>query len=293
MSKEAPIFIYATEMVSTYYSILKIKNKRVLTVCGSGDQVLNAYFLGAKQVVGFDINKRSEFILRLKIAAINELNYEEFLQFFGSNKLNTQFDYDLYKKIRVGLDRKTARFFDKLYRDFNFNNKKLLKSNNFRQRDELVRNRIKLINAYLKDRKSYLNLRYILKSVKFKFVQSDIKDIYLHKELQRSAFDIVNMSNVPSSITRGRSEQGDNNPCKYLVKDIIENIFKLVSPQGVCFYSVISPSIYPNPSLERPPSSKISNVKGFYKDLNIYEIKYCGILPNTFDKIIIFKNKVR
>lgn len=180
MSKEAPMYIYATEGVSSYYSILKINNKKILTVCGSGDQVLNAYFFGAKEVVGFDLNKRSEFITRIKIAAVKELSYEEFLKFFGENYTGASFDYSLYKKIRRNLDKKTIVFFDSLYKKHNFKGKKSVKSEYFRQRED-VRLDIKKINLYLRNEKNYLKLRHILKNIKFKFVGSYLWGINEYK----------------------------------------------------------------------------------------------------------------
>ena len=83
MGSDAPVYIYATEMCSSYYHIVDVKRKRVLTVCGSGDQILNAYFFGAEVVVGFDLNANSERMLRLKVVAIKELAYKKFLKFFG------------------------------------------------------------------------------------------------------------------------------------------------------------------------------------------------------------------
>ena len=66
MSEQAPMYVYATETVSSYYKLLNLKDKTVLSVCGSGDQVLNAYFFGAKRVIGCDMNERSKYITLLK-----------------------------------------------------------------------------------------------------------------------------------------------------------------------------------------------------------------------------------
>lgn len=45
----APLYLYGTEHISKYYSKLDLNNKKVLTIIGSGDQALNAFFYGAKK----------------------------------------------------------------------------------------------------------------------------------------------------------------------------------------------------------------------------------------------------
>ena len=118
MSEEAPMYIYATEMVSEYCSILDIEGKKILSITGSGDQIINPILMGAKEVVGFDVNKRAEFITHLKIAAIKSLSYEEFLDFFGSKSTKPSFDYEIYKKIEKELPDTIKRFFTKIFAEF-------------------------------------------------------------------------------------------------------------------------------------------------------------------------------
>src|SRR5680860_295742 len=100
MTIQSPLYIYATEMVSAYYNLLQIKDKRILSIVGSGDQIIDAYYYGAKEVIGFDINKRSLFILEIKFVAISILTRKEFLEFFGTNMSNGTFNFQVYKKIR-------------------------------------------------------------------------------------------------------------------------------------------------------------------------------------------------
>jgi S-adenosylmethionine:diacylglycerol 3-amino-3-carboxypropyl transferase len=121
MSESAPMYVYATENVSAYYKFLKLKNKEILTICGSGDQVLNALYFEAKEVFAFDLNKKAKFITTLKIAALSHLDYAEFLKFFGEDKPNIGFDYKIYKKFRNKLESQTRSFFDRLYKKFDYN----------------------------------------------------------------------------------------------------------------------------------------------------------------------------
>ena len=55
-----------TENITGFLSNYDLKDKRVLTAAGSGDQRLNAYLMGAKDVTCFDINPLTELQLELK-----------------------------------------------------------------------------------------------------------------------------------------------------------------------------------------------------------------------------------
>ena len=110
----ASMYIYATEMVRHYYRRVGLKGQRVLTVAGSGDQVLNAYLMGARDVTGFDLSTKALLMTRLKIAAVRTCSYQEFLDFFGAERVNVGFAFSLYVKIREALDTVTRQFFDRL-----------------------------------------------------------------------------------------------------------------------------------------------------------------------------------
>ena len=54
------------------------QNKSLLTIGSSGDQILNSFYYGARDITLFDINEYSKYYIYLKIAAIISLNYKEF-----------------------------------------------------------------------------------------------------------------------------------------------------------------------------------------------------------------------
>ena len=294
MSKEAPMYIYATEMVGTYYSLLGLKNKYVLTVCGSGDHVLNAYFLGAKNVVGFDLNKRSEFITRLKIAAIMKLSYKEFLKFFGEHKLNVGFSYTLYRKIRENIDKRTKNFFDKLYKQFDFNGQRLTQSRYFRQRDDAFRAYpLKKINPYLKNEKSYLKMRQTLDDVRFRFIRSDVKDIC--SKISRERFDIINLSNIPNYFAGRLEKEGIKDPIMKFYDLILLKLRKNLKHNGIIFSYSYSKRFYPNRiSKQIPPASRLQNIERIKArgDFKVRFIRFEGLNGTGMDRINIFQ-KIR
>ena len=50
------LYPFTTENISGYFKEKDIKNKSILTVGSSGDQAINAFAMGAKEVTIFDIN---------------------------------------------------------------------------------------------------------------------------------------------------------------------------------------------------------------------------------------------
>ena len=50
------IYRLTTENISGFLNKYDLKDKKILTVAGSGDQRLNCYSLGAKEVTCFDVN---------------------------------------------------------------------------------------------------------------------------------------------------------------------------------------------------------------------------------------------
>ncbi len=289
MTEKSPMYIYATEMVSSYYSCVGLGGKRVLSIVGSGDQIINAYFFGAKEVIGFDINKHAFFILDLKISAVNKLNYHEFLEFFGNNLSDGCLSFNLYIKLRNSLSLKTRNFFDKIYKDFNNNGKNLIKSEYFHQR-HTIKASAHDINAYLEDEKEYLKCKIIMQNKKINFFQSDINDIDTEKnKMLKGKFDIINLSNVLNYLTGNTAEDS----LLEVLSEVTKKVSKKISKNGLFFYYSYSPSTYNYESKKIPPASRKSIINSIKKinNLKILIRRFKGVNTETFDKINIFMNQ--
>ena len=59
------------------------KNDTVLCITGSGARILDLLIKDPKEIVAVDFNPCQNFLLELKIAAIQKLEYEDFLRFIG------------------------------------------------------------------------------------------------------------------------------------------------------------------------------------------------------------------
>lgn len=112
----SPCYLFSNENLKAYYENLFLKDKSVLTVTGSGDQVLSAILYGAKSVDTFDLNKLAYYNLMLKKYAIVSLDYDEFCKFY-----NLYDSYDRlkpYAKISQNIKEEQVRFFwDNLFND--------------------------------------------------------------------------------------------------------------------------------------------------------------------------------
>lgn len=67
------IYRFATENLN-FMNAFDYSNKRVLSVGGSGDQMLEAYRRGAAHVTCFDVNIQSQFFIELKMAALKNIS---------------------------------------------------------------------------------------------------------------------------------------------------------------------------------------------------------------------------
>lgn len=200
----SPVCTFTTENLDSYLRTLDINNKRCLTVTSSGDQLINLALYGASKVECFDKNIFSYYFTCLKLAAIQTLSYQEFIDFFCSTKgekpqgnllffVNEKcFSYELYKKIRPLLEKNVQVFFDKLYDFYNFDGESIKACGlfyNFSD-DKAIFN-----NSYLKDELSYYSARQNVKRVLKNGVKYYFLDIFEIVNLQNK-YDLVLLSNI-------------------------------------------------------------------------------------------------
>ena len=99
---------------ATELEALKIcPGDNVACVTGSGDRPLHMLLGDPDHVFAFDINKAQNYLLELKIAAIKQLNYSDYLTFLGvKGDSQTQKRKHIYREIRKDLSVQAARWFD-------------------------------------------------------------------------------------------------------------------------------------------------------------------------------------
>ena len=87
MGRFNSIYPFTSENIAGYMKNLDLTGKKVITVTGSTDHILNAILQGATEITTFDINPLTKPYMDLKISALKNLSYEDFIKLllFESN----------------------------------------------------------------------------------------------------------------------------------------------------------------------------------------------------------------
>ena len=182
------IYRFTNEEIASYFHHLKDK-KKVLTVIGSGGQILNGILGGNKYIDCFDISIFPEYYLYLQIASILALSKDEYLKYYFSEDREELFGDYFYDKISNKLKGKYKEFWDTLYMfddGIDIYNSLLFRS------DLYIKNNIIDNNPYLQEN-NYEKLKHILNtdSIKIKPMVSDIM-----KSDIKDSYDLINLSNI-------------------------------------------------------------------------------------------------
>ena len=182
------LYSFTTENIAGYINNFDFKNKKILTVAGSGDHILNSILLGGTTVDAFDINRNALFFSELKLIMVEVLSFEQFLDFFMIDSQKA-FDYETYCKISSKLSNYAKLYFDNLYFQFANNGQKLRQSNIFNNKYDTRENKLKY-NIYLNKNK-YNQLKKSLNFASITLIEGNIKDLCLYQ-----SYDIILLSNI-------------------------------------------------------------------------------------------------
>ena len=161
--------------------------KDILSVIGSGDQVLNSILLECKNIDAYDISLFPKYYLRFKIGAIKALSYEEYLHFFYGDDT---FSKDKFDKVMEEVDEDTRYFW--IYLTRNRTPKELYGSKLFSGWEPTVEDAM-FRNPYLASASNYYALRRKLDNPKINYIDGDIYNF--SKTLEKD-YDLVNLSNI-------------------------------------------------------------------------------------------------
>lgn len=186
MERFNSIYPFTSENIAGYMKNLNLTNKKVLTVTGSTDHILNAVLQGATDITSFDINPLTKPYMDLKISAVKNLYYEEFIQFLlFESKMNL--DYNLISSLDMFNESKN--FWLEQLSKFNNNGNELRNSPLFNT---------KYFNPYSKlwqnlylEKSKYNLLKQQLKNVDITFINASLKDLRIEDN-----FDYMFLSNI-------------------------------------------------------------------------------------------------
>lgn len=201
-SEYSACYSFSNENLKECYPMFNMYGK-VLTVCGSGDQVISAVLNGAKEVDCFDSNILAYYNLKLKKYAIMSLDYEEF--FFLYNLSNRTINRKkLYKKISEKIQEENV----KCFWDYIFYTAPLYLNTEevfpyfFKKRDEDMEETINRI-PYLSEENFY-RLKELLPKCNINFAKCDIYNVFKH---YKSKYDFINFSNIYDYVGKNNQEK--------------------------------------------------------------------------------------
>lgn len=197
------IYPFTTENISGYIKEFDLKNKSLLTVGSSGDQVINAILNDCKDISVLDINPYYKFYYYLKIASILSLDINKYLEFLRYEDYPDVFKYnknvfnkDSYNKIKSTLrllDYESYLFWDELFNSF----KPIEIRENLFSNDEDRTNVISDCNPYLQSKFLYEMTKTKVKRVMPTFINGDL----FKTDLQRK-YDNIWLSNIGTYLSR-------------------------------------------------------------------------------------------
>lgn len=241
------IYFKSNEYVSDILSNFDIKNKKVLTVLGSGDQAFHFLNRGAKSVDVFDINRLSIYYYYLRIWLVKYMNV------FYPNCFN----YDYWLKLRNMIVTNNINEISviKFWNNFFYNGYEFDRL--FEYDDTNCKNEIEDLTI----------LKNKLDSSKIKFYNFDIKSskIKLHKK-----YDIVYLSNIPDWFFDFDFYN------ELVLLRYYNNVSKLLKRKGLAIRSYVDSLSFPTTDDENVLNGKLKcyKIDGINKSkLGLYYVK--------------------
>lgn len=270
---QSPIYKCTHEMMKNpYYSALLSNNKDILTVIGSGDQILNAILFDSINIDAVDICTFSKYFLEFKKAAVKCLAYEEYLEFFFGNR---PFNNQLYDMIINRIDNEEVKMFwdslcsTKFFKKNKLSPPDLYNSSLFNSSNINIETAIK-VNPYLDEDSFYVLKRKIHNNISINYITGDIKKI---NEISDKEYNFVNLSNI---CMYDAAVHGLSKECKY--KKYVTNL-KLADNGKVLSYLL---RYIPN-------SFSTKFYEAFFKDDDNFTIHQVQ-LDNEFpDALLVYK----
>ncbi len=230
--KYSSSFLFGTENQEGINDIIDYEGKDVLTTTSSGDQYVGAVYYDATKIDTFDINRITYYITCLKIAAIRELDYKEFIDFFtpldkDGNLKRSFWNLRTLKRLLKVLPFNIAYFWDKIMYEAKKNGYKYLTVPEHCSNELL---NIKSGMPFYASEEEYYKLQAKLRKREYPtFIESDVMEL---KEKLKSSYDIIYLSNIVECIVNLRLR---NVPFVYglentVEREVAEKVMKQVLP---------------------------------------------------------------
>ena len=279
------IYSFSTENVKGYIDYFDLKNKSLLTVGSSGDQIINAYNKGCRDLTLIDINPFAKFYINLKIAGILSLSYQEFQFFFfrniGLHKNNSRYNLELFNKLSntlKAIDYDSYYFFESIFNKYPVDRISDYLMNDDEESYKVIKN----INNYLQNEESYNKTKKILGDIYFNYIN---ENIFTFNSNQK--YDNIFLSNLCSRISL------------FELKELIAKLNNNLNIDGSMLFAYIWNMDYNSKeeNYDLRDIYKMPAVRTWLKDYISEHHQITGIsdilfsLDKKSDLVLIYKNK--
>lgn len=186
MERFNSIYPFTSENIAGYMKDLDLTGKKVITVTGSADHILNAILLGATEITTFDINPLTKPYMDLKISAIKNLSYDEFIKLLLFES-NINLDYNIISSLDMS-DESKMFWLEQLCK-FDNNGIKLRNSSLFNTKYFNPNSKL-WQNLYL-EKSKYNLLKQQIKEANITFINASLNDLKIDEN-----FDYMFLSNI-------------------------------------------------------------------------------------------------
>lgn len=183
------IFAATNEKINLYSSFYQNKSK-ILSVIGSGDQMLNMILSGCKKIDGFDISRFPKYFLELKKSGILSLSRDDYINFFFDIDCHKNELYDdMYFEMRNYLKQEDRNFWDGL---INFYDWSEINESTLFSSQTVVLDKIIEYNPYLQ-KENYLKLKELILNIKGQYYTGNIQLLSSKLNYQ---YDFIHLSSI-------------------------------------------------------------------------------------------------
>lgn len=273
-----------TENISGFLNKHDLKDKKVLTVAGSGDQRYNAYLHGAKEVVCFDVNPLAELNMRLKDTAMEKLDYVSFLKFFGvilDNKGNCFLNSAIFNKFKAYLDDDVYLLYDFIINKFR--NRPLGRAyydltEDFSYKYASIRD----FDSYIM-KSNFLKVKDIISNKNIDFINVNVAS--LPEALGGEKFDMILLSNI-SDYVHKVYKTDHMKKYKELIDKLVDNLYDGGIIQIGYIYSRYERG-------EDTSKFRFPESRNKYFPFTEYPIEFVKSFYNngTYDEVVTYKKK--
>ncbi|MBQ7240651.1 MAG: DUF3419 family protein [Bacilli bacterium] len=185
MERFNSIYPFTTENIAGYMKDLDLTGKKIITVTGSSDHIINAILKGCRDITTFDINPLTKYYMDLKLKCIEKLSFNDFLDIFLYNTKNI--DREFIE--RLNIDEESKNFWINNLEKYSNNWQSLRKSNIFNNKYFNPKSKF-YENLYLEE-SSYNIVANNIKNTKIKFINKNLIDLDITEN-----YDYMFLSNI-------------------------------------------------------------------------------------------------